>query len=229
MTQTGDTRSPERARLAEAIAYRASIEAQIREASAALHHAQQAFFLSEKKLGEARDAPAPSQHGAGRALIAALRRGEQPHVAALDDGADLEAARLRELERSVATWARTKQDCTSLIDELNHELDHADSVIVKAARAVLRESGAVERLREGLTELEAEVIRRRLGLVYFSSSDALDVATSNEIRQSLMSTSALPGSRHWGGRDDQAQHVAEDDWRRAFEALKQNPDADLPL
>ncbi|AZG75909.1 hypothetical protein [Methylocystis rosea] len=166
-----------------------------------------------------------SRTGAADSVVAALARGE-----------------LLELERSPAQ--RVQEDINALEHELEavrqarqtakDEVERRKSAVGLAemrtrrmAAAVLRTSGATERLLHGLLDLERQVVERRLGLRFLLAQDAIPASEKATVER-LLSATALPTSADRGDFFGWSRHPTTSAWADALALLERDPDARLP-
>ncbi len=129
--------------------------------------------------------------------------------------------------RDIAVWTRTSKACEQAAKLAESALATAQNRVANAAAALIRNSGAAERLMEGLEAMQAEVIRRRVALRFLVFKDL--VAEAHIARtQAILSNTALPGGLGSVERIDWNSHAEHVAWKEALEALTRDPDALLP-
>lgn len=223
----------------DALAERAAARQELADAIAAVDDAR-------ARLAEARRA---AEAGLDRAIslndrLAALK-GKLPQLpttppagavlAALSAGGDVleversprakAQAEVETLEASLASVRRARDVAEQEVERRKSAIGLAEMRVKRMAAAVLRASGATERLLEGLLDLERQVVERRLGLAFLLRGDGIPPALVAEVGK-LLDGCALPSRAaaidHWG-RDP-----AMTAWTSALKALERDPDARLP-
>jgi hypothetical protein len=220
-----------RAALADAIEHRRSVQNDLENASRALDHARERWRHAERELEALRNGDGALASTIGDRLIASLSAGDSGVDAATLDAANFDsAARERELIHASEVFRRAIDDCKVRIGEAETTLFWAGSRVERAAARVIAESGAVERLRAGLDELEAEVVRRRIALRFILRNGELVDDARRELDSFLSARTVLPGGSRSTVFPYHEQHQAAKDWAQALEALKRGEvDTPLPL
>jgi hypothetical protein len=205
-------RTPAREALAEAISDQQQLKALLDEANEARINAISRYYRAKEALEAheraGRDVKVNSAH-----LIAALARGGDDDVVVLVRDDDREH---HELRKAVAKWSAAKDQIGASIEDIQSNLDRAEFRVTVRARAVVTAPENIERLREGLAELSAEVARRRQGLAYIAGH--LDPREREKIHLELN-----------GAADEMTgRSLSYWSWSAALDALKTDADAPLP-
>jgi cell division septum initiation protein DivIVA len=155
-------------------------------------------------------------------------------VAAVLAGSDFEFgkpardARMRaaELEREIESWKDAEQKCEAEIPARRQALEWAEYATQAAAQRVVKNTNIASKLMDGLADLEAEIIRRRVALRYLlfkgMIGDADRAAINSHLRNNI-----LPGGD--GSLSCFTDHPAETELRNTIDALKRDAGAPLPV
>jgi hypothetical protein len=136
-------------------------------------------------------------------------------------------AEIEGLEASLESVRRARDVAEREVAQRKNAIVTAEAHVKRMAAAVLRASGATERLLEGLLDLERQVVERRLGLAFLLRHGAVPVADKAAVER-ILDGYGLPtraaSSDHlgWG------RHPVTNAWEAALKALATDPDAPLP-
>ena len=142
-----------------------------------------------------------------------------------------EDQKLRELRAEVAALRKARERLTAqVIPGRKERVGYAEKAVEEAVRSVLAASGAAEALMQGLPELEAQVVARRIALCavigHLPDSGRGDAA-AQEAREYLSNNSILP-SPDGVVLSAFAAHPERARWESAIEGLSRNAEARLP-
>jgi len=98
----------------------------------------------------------------------------------------------------------------------------------RAAVAVVKVSGAAERLLSGLADLQEQVVRRRVALRFLAAFKAIPQSEQVAVETLLSANRELPGLPMQSGNVDWRGHPTHADWYRALALLERDADAPLP-
>lgn len=212
-----EPRTPAREALAQAIATADAARRHVQEAVAAAENAWQRQLEAMQR----RDALLlePTQSGSGYDIIAALARGDCD-VLAVERRQFETRDTLADAEREVAAWRRAKDEAKAEIPVREEAQYWADRTVKTCVGAVLTESGAIDRLRGEAERLQADLIARRVTLIFLEKHAELPAEEKRQLSLYLSRSAVLPR--------DASQHEAAEVWAHAAEALKRDADAPLP-
>ncbi len=198
-----------REKLAEAIEARQHTDARLAAAIAAEAHSLDELIAKRSELAALRqypdDDPAESyiRVFAEGGDVAELCRAKADHE-----------AREKRLNDEIATLVETRRALAAATSRRRDELPAAERAIEWRAKDVIRASDAAEKLLDGLTELQAEVSRRRAELRTLRRFDLL----GDEVEKRWLELLAADV----GG---ERTYHAETHWRGVLEALSRDADA----
>lgn len=162
----------------------------------------------------------PSTPPAG-AVLAALAGG-----GVLERSPRAEAqAKIAELEATRDQLRRARDLAEAEVETRKRAVEHARLRAHRAAVEVLKRSGAAERLMHGLTDLQEQVVRRRVALRFLLSFKAVLEGDEVAVKAILSGSRELPGPPGYGDWRNHPAHVAYYD---ALALLERDPDARLP-
>jgi hypothetical protein len=158
-------------------------------------------------------------------VIAALLRGDDMH--AERSPTEIAQAELDALQGRLESVRRARQIAEDEVVRRKSEVGLAEMRVKRMAAAVLRASGATERLLAGLIDLERQVVERRLGLAVLLRHDGVPLAEKASVERVLdgyaLPTRAASSDPSGWGRDPTM--IA---WADTLKALATDPDARLP-
>jgi len=134
---------------------------------------------------------------------------------------------IQQAEHDVRLWQNTHSACLAQIPIRKNDLDKARRAVAVAARKVMRESGAAKALMQGIEEMQAELVRRRVALRFLQASDALNEDDAILVRQYLRDRD-LPGGLGDTEFTNWSMNPVHHEWSLAFDALTKDPNAPLP-
>lgn len=230
MTLEPDTlgeRSSARQALAAAIAAVAAARERLAEAKRAAETGLERSISLQARIDALRARTAFASHRPpADDAIAAILRGDVPGPNR--SPAQEARAAIEELQHELDTLRRARADVDDEIGRRKSALGLAEMRVKRMAAAVLRASGAAERLLAGLADLESQVVDRRLGLRFLLAQDAITDGDRAAV-EALLERNALPTIASHGdcyGWDRHPGHVA---WAEAIKSLHSDPDAPLPV
>lgn len=209
-------RSPERVTLASAIAARNEVERQLSAAREAVEQARDKKWQAQDKFDalRARKAEAAVSYSPGAVFAASIAAGQPCGVDVLERPSTFDSVE-GALEREVATWTRTQAECNAAISGLEAGLLFKNLRVEDLARAVVRSSGVVAALLDGLDVLLAEVDQRLSALASLRARNMVSDADKDAVRTAICRP--ILGDHH--------PAVAR--WNEIFAALTRDPDAPL--
>jgi hypothetical protein len=223
-------RDPARAKLAAAIALEAGAARDLQVAKEAASLAGERCRNARSKLDELRNEP-PAPSGAFAAeFISSVGAGNPCTTATLERASVAAGAKLAAAENEVAIWNETRQECEIAVRAKEAEVVTAKEQVGRAARIVLASSETVTRLMDGVEEMTAQVINRRVALRYilFNGFNGELAASDREKIEELFRTDLLPAGFHSANNLGWEMHGVHRAWQAAFEELQSNSEAELP-
>jgi len=209
---------PARATLAEAIARRNELARQLDASRDAAERAAHSRWAAMGRLDALRQAKAEAAaaQSAGTRFIASVAAGEPCGIDVLErqvSPADLDAA-----EREIEVWTRTQSECAALITEREQKLERAGFRVERMAHEVVKASGTVTRLLDGLDALHAELEQRLSVLHFLDIRGVIPDPEQPEVGRAI----------GWMHRGHDHTHPAYKAWAAAIEALSRDAGAKLP-
>ena len=220
-------RDTSRSALAAAIAELRHAETDIELAHEAREKARDRWFAAEDALGALRKEG--SKQSYADAFISSIRSGGDCDAATLDRAAIDATAQERELEHAVRIWKKANDDCKLEIANCETRLSRAQRIVEEAARSVIGDVDVVTRIREGLDDMHAEVMRRRIVLRFILTNGRLPDEIRKELNLFLNANTCLPGGYESWFSFEWDKHSEALAWTNAFETLKNDADAPLPV
>ncbi len=221
---------PNRKALAAAIALHAGARRDLRVADDAASLAAQKCWAAQARLDELNKAPHSPMGARADAFIASVDAGNPCSAAVLERSSVDARAKMTAAENEFAVWNETRQECDLAAREKEAAVAPAKERVEKAARMVIANSETVTRLMEGVEELQAEVINRRLALrfiLFNCLNGELSDADKDRI-ESLFRQDRLPAGFHSAYNAGWETHSVHRTWQAAFDELQSNSDAALP-
>ncbi len=212
-------RDDNRAELADAIRREADARQVLTDAEKAIVVACERRWDLRNKLDALRKAAAEAPADP----VAAVLAGSD-----IDFGKPARDARMREaeLEREIEGWREAEEKCEAEIPARRQALEWAEYATQAAAQCVVKNTDIASKLMDGLADLEAEIIRRRVALRYLLFKGMIGDADRAVVNAHLRNN-ILPGGE--GSLSCFTGHPAETELRNVIDALKRDADAPLPV
>jgi hypothetical protein len=214
-------RDPARATLAAAIAMEAGARRDLQVASNAAGLAQRRHWDAQSKIDELRKVVATPSGALADSFIASVGAGNPCGTAVLERSAIDARAKMTAAENEVAVWDETRRECEVAVREREVDVAAAKERVEKAARMVIANSEMVTRLVDSLGAMQAEVIARRVALRFIWGK-----GLNGELSRPDMDRIESLLRQDLTGWENHPVHGV---WRAAFEELRSNPEAELPL
>ncbi len=135
-------------------------------------------------------------------------------------------AREVELEREIEGWRDAEEKCEAEIPARRQALLWAERATQAEVERVVKNNNLASKLMDGLADLEAEVIRRRVALRHLLFKGMIADADHAAINFHLQNNTLLPGGE--GSLLCFMDHPAEIELRNTIDALMHDADASLP-
>jgi hypothetical protein len=223
-------RDPARAKLAAAIALHAGARRDVRVADEAASLAAQRCWDAQSRLEELRRESAAPTSARADAFIASVSAGAPCGTETIERSSISAHAKIREAENEFAVWQETRQECDLAAREKEDAVVAAKERVEKTARMIVTNSETVARLLDGVEEMTAEVINRRVALrfILFNGLNGELLAADREKIENLFRTDRLPAGFHSAYNAGWETHGVHRTWQAAFEELQSNSEAALP-
>jgi hypothetical protein len=137
-------------------------------------------------------------------------------------------ARIAELEATRDQLRRARDLAEAEVETRKRAVEHARLRAHRAAVAVVKASGAAERLMSGLEALQEQVVRRRVALRFLAAFKAIPQSEQVAVESLLSADRELPGLPTQASDVDWKNHPTHADWWRALATLERDADARLP-
>lgn len=212
--------------LAAAVANLKSAERDLQAAVDAKNAALERQSDAEDRLEALRNS---DEQGAdlGAVFTQSVRSGAPADLATLERPAVKRQEAIARAQHDVDIWSRTLESCRSAVPARQSAVAMAKVRAEAAAADAVRRGDAVEQILDGLEDLQRQVFERRLALHFLERRDLVAEVHKDTVRAVLsktMPTRAAVESRiEWEG------HPVFRSWSDAFEALKRDAGAPLPI
>ena len=215
-------RSPERETLAAAIERHNAALDTVRRVGQAREGADETVYRASDKLKETEKALKEAQAGEA-AYLAAVALGENPGVSV-----SVAEAAVTRASNDLAVARRTRDALGQRAEDEAREVEKASEAIEKCIGAVVKAEVDVARLLEEAQVAQADLISKRVALRHLFNNDLVGEQEQPAVRQFLLFEYHLPTGRGQTERGNFDKHPANDVFKRAVEALREDADAELP-
>jgi hypothetical protein len=198
--------------LRAAIADAETARRNLADAHSAARKAEDHVYDAKHRLAAAREGNATAVYP--EAFISRLASGAEVDVLELDRPAAECRSRIDTAEQEVAAWRGVFEAAKGAVNDREKHVPILEHRVADAARDVIRHSEAVARLTDGLEALQADVAGRRGALHFLMQKQLLPEAAKESVARIL--------------RADFDSYL-DTEWQSAFDALKRDADAVLPI
>jgi hypothetical protein len=218
-----------RRKLAVAIAKLDAAERDLQVAVDAKYAASEKQDEAQERLDALRNpSDGDEQPELGAVFAASLRAGAPCDAAVLERPMLERRDAIEAAQRDVDIWTKTYESCKAIIPAKQSAIDNKRRAVDQASIEVVRNAGVIEPLLAGLAELEAQLLERRLVLYFLESRDLIPEKDKRAVMRAQELTE-LPGSAYGVSRTKWREHPTFIALLNAFEALKRDANAPLPL
>jgi hypothetical protein len=227
--KTPSGRDPARKALAASIALHAGAKRDLRVADEAASLADQRCWAAQARLDDLRKVGEPKGSLAAD-FIASVASGSPSDVAVLERSSVESRSKISSAENEFSVWNQTREECDLAAREKEVAVTDAKERVEKAARCVIANSETVARLLDGVEEMTAEVINRRVALrfILFSCLNGELLAADREKIENLFRTDRRPAGFHSAYNTGWEMHDIHKKWAAAFDELLSNAEAEIP-
>lgn len=224
-------RDPARSKLASAIALEAGARRDLKVAEQAAGLAASRYYEAQSKLDELRNEPPAPSGSLAAEFISSVGAGNPCNVAVLERSSVESRAQMTAAENEATVWNETRQECEIAVRTKEAAVVAAQERAQKAARIVLANSETITRLMEGVEEMTAKVINRRVALRYilFSGLNGELLEADRARIEDLFKADRLPAGFNSAYNSGWEQHPVHQKWGAALEALMTDAEAELPI